>query len=123
MCASVEMKPKVQWKPQEVGDARNTENLPRKATRREWRERPSGLLPEGDRLSHPHSLKLISYYHVLWMLGMELQDLIFVLCGFGLASVILFSIPIFLLLGIGVFALCHCTLGICKEFSYFYSDL
>jgi hypothetical protein len=36
MCGDVRVKPKIQWRPQDEGDTRNMECLPRKAAGNEW---------------------------------------------------------------------------------------
>jgi hypothetical protein len=36
ICEMVRMKPKLQWKPQDVGNARNMDYLPRKAAGNKW---------------------------------------------------------------------------------------
>lgn len=71
---------------EEVEVARNVRHLPRKITgnqrcqtRREWAEHRSG------RQSYLSPWELASYLHLPQMSDTEAHDLMFVLCGFGLA--------------------------------------
>lgn len=87
---AVRVKSKLQWKPKDIGEARNKECLPRRAIGNSGtspRDRLYGLQtarPQGQ--CCPSLLKLRSH-HVPQMLTTELQNLMFSLMGFGLAFV------------------------------------
>jgi hypothetical protein len=57
------------------------------------------------------SLELTSCHHMPQSLVIKIQDLVFVLLGFGLALLpSLLSIPLFFPFGMGMLALYHCML-------------
>jgi hypothetical protein len=87
---AVRVKHKLQWRLQNVGDARNMDHLPRKATVNEWnpaqKTGPVGCSQQDHRggpaeatWSFPHALPQI--------LNMELQNLIFVFLDFDFAPI------------------------------------
>lgn len=82
----------------------------------EWilSKREAGLQPA--RLKAPSPSELIFYHSVPQMLDMDLQDLMFVLLGFGFTLTQLFLSLIFLHFGMGKFTLYHCFLGLTNFF-------
>lgn len=102
MHAIVGIKLKVGWKPQEAGDTRNMDCLPKKAAGHEQRQPKGeamwGATSKAIGLELPSLLEPNSHHHLLQMPDMHLQYLMFSLMDFSLTLVKLFSIfPILLL--------------------------
>lgn len=115
------VKPKVQWRPQKVGEIRNVGHLRKTATREKLCELQLPAVPQGQ--SRPSSLEFTSRHRWLRMLHMGLEDFMFVLLDSGLAFVPFPSIPLFVPFGMEMSVLCHWMLEVCKFFFRLYRVL
>lgn len=113
VCEVMRVEPKVQWRPQETGDARNVEHLSKAA-----RSEQSHLMKETENCNHQQchrgraaqalwSSNLVCPHNLFQVWGMELQGLMFAMMDFGVVLNLLVSIPFYLLLVVEIFTLCH----------------
>jgi hypothetical protein len=75
------------------------------------RENPCGLqMTKLQEWGYPHQLELKSFHPMIQILDIELQDLMFVLVGFGLVFNPFLLFILFFLFGMVIFTLFHCII-------------
>jgi hypothetical protein len=111
-------KPKLQWRSQGIGDARNMKHLLRKAAgSKQSQSKREARHAVGSRAAGIGLRKPLSVYITLRAQDAG-RDLMFSLLDFVLLLVLFFlSVPSFLPFGMEMFILCLCILKVCNLFS------